>query len=49
MRFAELAGDTAEALRQLRPRRVRGRGASSGEDRRRALADDVARALAEVD
>ena len=48
MRFEELAGDTAEAFRQLWLRRLRGAELDRLVARRRALADDVARALEDV-
>ncbi len=48
MRFEELAADAAEAFRQLRLRHARGSAVDRLVARRRALADEIARALEEV-
>ena len=47
MRFEELAGDAAEAFRQVRQRRARG-SVDRLVARRRALAEEIAQALEEV-
>jgi 1-acyl-sn-glycerol-3-phosphate acyltransferase len=48
MRFEELAGDAAEAWRQVRVRRAGGSAVGRLKARRRDLAEEIARALEEV-